>query len=78
MFASRYGEAAVVRDGGPPRLDLRAANLVLLDEAGVQDVSVITECTSCTPWLGSFRRQGPEQYVLMLAWISRRPGGGPP
>ena len=77
-FTSRYGEAAVVRDGGAPRLDLRAANLVLLEEAGVQDVSVISECTGCTPWLGSFRRQGPERYVLMLAWISRRPAGGPP
>ena len=72
-FVSRYGSGCVVEDGGPPRLDLRAANLVLLEEAGVRDISVISDCTSCTPNLGSFRRQGPAEFTLMLAWIGRRP-----
>ncbi len=71
QFAARYGEAVVVRDGPAPRLDLRAANLVLLEEGGVQDVTVISDCTSCTPALGSYRRQGPADYTLMLAWIRR-------
>jgi YfiH family protein len=73
QFVSRYGTASVVEDGGPPRLDLRAANLVLLEESGVQDIGVFSDCTSCTPSLGSFRRQGPAEFSLMLAWIGRRP-----
>jgi len=71
LFRERYGAAAVVPDAVHPRLDLREANLVLLREAGVTDVLVVTDCTSCTPRLGSFRRQGPGEYTLMLAWIGR-------
>ena len=73
QFVSRYGTACVVEDGGPPRLDLRAANVVLLEESGVRDIGVLSDCTSCTPGLGSFRRQGPAEFSLMLAWIGRRP-----
>ena len=77
LFAARYGTAAVVEEAGRPRLDLRAANIVLLQEAGVVHVTVVTDCTSCTPRLGSFRRQGPGDYTLMLAWIGRlRAGNG--
>jgi polyphenol oxidase len=73
LFIERYGAAAVVPGPRGPRLDLREANLVLLREAGVGDVTVVTDCTSCSPRLGSFRRQGPGGYTLMLAWIGRRP-----
>jgi YfiH family protein len=70
FFASEYGADTVLRDTGrAPRLDLRAANIRLLHDAGVQEVRVIADCTSCTPRLGSFRRQGPADYTLMLAWI---------
>ncbi len=75
QFVSRYGPSTVVQDGGVPRLDLRAANLVILQEAGVRDITVISDCTSCSPALGSFRRQGPSEYTLMLAWIRRQPTG---
>jgi YfiH family protein len=74
LFRSRYGPGTVREDGDAPRLDLRAANLVLLQKAGVQDISVVTACTSCTLSLGSFRRQGPSGFTLMLAWIGRAPG----
>jgi hypothetical protein len=71
-FAAEFGPASVVSDGGP-RLDLRAANVALLQHAGVREITVIRDCTSCTPALGSFRRQGPEAYTLMVAWVGRSP-----
>jgi polyphenol oxidase len=80
FFASEYGPGTVVRHkGGEPRLDLRAANIELLRRAGVEDVTVVTDCTSCSPKLGSFRRQGAAEFTLMLAWISRgAPRGASP
>jgi len=39
----------------------------------VTDVTVVTDCTGCSPRLGSYRRQGPAAYTLMLAWISLQP-----
>jgi hypothetical protein len=72
-FAEEFGPGTVVRDdGGPPRLDLRAANVRLLQASGVENIRVVTDCTSCSLRLGSYRRQGPADYVLMLAWIGGR------
>jgi len=75
LFASAYGPGSVVREhgvkDGAPRLDLRAANLVLLGRVGVASVTVVSDCTSCTAALGSFRRQGPEAFTLMLAYVGR-------
>jgi len=78
LFTGRYGSAVVSAGPSGPRLDLREANLVLLGEAGVADVTVVTDCTSCSPWLGSFRRQGPGAYTLMLAWIAGAQAGASP
>jgi polyphenol oxidase len=73
LFASEYGPHTIVRDQqGNPRLDLRAANIRLLEDAGVEEIRVVTDCTSCSEKLGSFRRQGPAGYTLMLAWIGRQ------
>jgi YfiH family protein len=75
FFASEFGAVSVVRDtAGAPCLDLRAANVALLRRGGVEDVTVVTDCTSCSPELGSFRRQGAAGYTLMLAWICRADG----
>jgi YfiH family protein len=73
LFASTHGAGTVLRgdDGGDPRLDLRAANIELLRRAEVGAITVVTDCTSCSPKLGSFRRQGPAGFTLMLAWIGR-------
>jgi hypothetical protein len=38
----------------------------------VENIRVVTDCTSCSLRLGSYRRQGPADYVLMLAWIGGR------
>ncbi len=72
LFARQFGAATVVRGrDGTPRLDLREANIALLRDAGVETMTVVDDCTSCSEALGSFRRQGPEGYCLMLACIGR-------
>jgi YfiH family protein len=78
VFVSAYGPQTVVRGGdGAPRLDLRAANVEILRRAGVADIAVVTDCTSCSAALGSFRRQGAAAYTLMLAWIGGAAAAGP-
>lgn len=70
-FRERFGPAAV-RDGRC--LDLRLANVALLEAEGVGSISVVGECTCCSPRLGSFRRQGAAGFTRMLAFIGRWPG----
>ncbi len=75
VFLSEFGEAAALRGAdGRFFVDLRRANLSVLEAAGVTRVSVVTDCTCCTPALGSFRRQGPKDFTRMLAFIGRRRG----
>jgi len=72
LFARQFGAATVVRgQDGTPSLDLREANIALLRDAGVETMTVVEDCTGCSEALGSFRRQGPESYTLMLACIGR-------
>ena len=72
LFARQFGAATVVRNqDGTPSLDLREANLALLRDAGVKAVTVVEDCTSCSEALGSFRRQGPARYSVMLSCIGR-------
>ncbi len=70
QFRKSFGPGSVV-PGPPPRLDLRAANLTLLSGAGqaVRTVTVTSNCTACTPFLGSFRREGPQHFTRMIALI---------
>ena len=71
-FAAQFGAETVLRGpDGRPRLDLRSANVGLLQKAGVSEITVVTDCTSCSTALGSFRRQGPNGFTLMLAYIGR-------
>jgi len=70
-FRSAFGEQAVARGpGGDCRLDLKAANVRLLEEAGVARTVVTADCTCCSPALGSFRREG-QGFWRMLAFIGR-------
>jgi polyphenol oxidase len=78
LFTQRYGASVAAAGPNGPRLDLREANVVLLRQAGVTEVTVITDCTSCSDRLGSFRRQGPAAYTLRLAWIGRTEAMGGP
>ncbi len=77
-FRREFGaEAAPRGESGDFRLDLRRANVDLLQRAGVRDMTVITDCTACSPALGSFRRQGPQDFSRMLAFLGRARGGAP-
>lgn len=71
QFRADFGSGSVVLGQGPDdyRLDLRKANVDLLDAAGVRDVSVCADCTGCSTRLGSLRRQGPRCFTRMLAFI---------
>jgi YfiH family protein len=69
QFRTELGEDAEVRGAsGDYRLDLKAANLRLMQSAGVERIAVATECTCCSPSLGSFRREG-QGFRRMLAFI---------
>jgi YfiH family protein len=73
-FRSEFGPRAVQRGAeGSFRLDLRAANSSLLEREGVEDVTVVSDCTACNPLLGSFRREGAGAFTRMLAFIGGRP-----
>ena len=73
LFGREFGEESVVREPGRgPRLDLRAANVRLLTRAEVGEIVVVTDCTRCSDFLGSYRRQGAAEYTLMLAYIVGR------
>lgn len=67
-FADRWGAAAVRRcSDGIPFLDLRAANIGMMRERGIERITVVTDCTVCSSRLGSFRREGAEAFTRMLA-----------
>jgi polyphenol oxidase len=71
-FAEEFGASAAARGADDtPRLDLRAANVMLLQAAGVSEITVVDDCTCCTGSLSSFRRQGADAFTLMLALIRR-------
>ena len=50
-------------------LDLKAANVKLLSNAGVRNIAVCGECTFTDERLGSFRREGKENFTLMAAMV---------
>lgn len=82
-FRAEFGEAAVrtVHGAGAAakhRLDLRAANLALAGRLGVGRVLNVDLCTACSAALGSYRRQGAEGFIRMLALCGRFPQPQPP
>lgn len=66
-FIKHYGGSAVQNGRN---LDLKAVNAALLSEAGVGNIAVCTDCTSCSPRFGSFRREGPDSFTRMIALIN--------
>jgi len=68
-YAAEWGEDAVRRVDGRPCLDLRAANEEICRRNGVDLINVINHCTVREPRLGSYRREGPDRYTLMLALL---------
>ena len=66
---SACGPRAVAERDGRFYADLPTANAALLSNVGVARIDIIDMCTSCTPTLGSFRRQGEGEFSRMLAVI---------
>ncbi|MDR2143239.1 MAG: polyphenol oxidase family protein [Treponema sp.] len=64
--AGPLGNAVLRRDDGP-YISLQAANARLLAGAGLRHIAVCENCTYTDERLGSFRREGPEQYTRMAA-----------
>ncbi|MDR0683788.1 MAG: polyphenol oxidase family protein [Spirochaetaceae bacterium] len=48
-------------------IDMQAANAALLVKNGVRNIAYCTNCTFTDENLGSFRRQGAENYTKMIA-----------
>jgi purine-nucleoside/S-methyl-5'-thioadenosine phosphorylase / adenosine deaminase len=53
-------------------LDLRLAERLLLEAAGVRSVTVVGPCTACTPTLASYRRDGAAtgRQLSFIGWTA--------
>jgi len=69
QFAMMWGDESAILRGGTHYIDLRKANVRLLEQAGVQNILVAENCTCCDPIFGSYRRQGPDDCTKMVALI---------
>ncbi|MCL1991624.1 MAG: polyphenol oxidase family protein [Spirochaetes bacterium] len=68
-FEKNFGAGAVRRADGDFYLALKTANIQLLEGAGVKHAALCSNCSFCDPRLGSFRREGAENYTLMAALL---------
>lgn len=50
-------------------LDLKEANRLMLEKAGVKNITIDENCTCCNKEFHSYRRDGSEAFGLMLALI---------
>ena len=69
FFEKEFGGESVHSSGGEFFLDLKAANTRLLANAGVRNIAVCNDCTFTDQRLGSFRREGGQNYTNMAALI---------
>lgn len=70
-FTAAFGASSGRERDGRYYLDLRQANLALCEKAGVGYVSLLDNCTCCDPFLGSFRRDGKENFTNMIMVLGR-------
>lgn len=68
-FRENWGEQCVQERGEKSYVDLQQANTAILRRQGIESIRRVTDCTSCSPFLGSFRRQGAASFTRMLAII---------
>ncbi|MBN2508744.1 MAG: polyphenol oxidase family protein [Spirochaetales bacterium] len=66
-FSEDFGPKAAVSVNGQWFLDLKEVNRHILAEAGITTVFTDEDCTACSPQYGSYRREGPESFTLMLS-----------
>ena len=72
-FKNEFGSDSVREHDNKYYLDLKTANITLLKEAGVKNISVCEDCTFTDKRLGSFRREG-EKFTRMAALAGIIPG----
>ncbi|WP_169313573.1 polyphenol oxidase family protein [Spirochaeta africana] len=70
-FAREWGDRCVVETPGGTAIDLRAANLGIAEELGVETAYVYRDCTYEHPELGSYRAEGSGNFRRMLALIQK-------
>jgi copper oxidase (laccase) domain-containing protein len=75
-FEKEFGTEGVRKTAGEFFLDLRAANVKLLENAGVKNIAVCENCTFCDERLGSFRREGAG-FTHMAAVLGKVPRPSP-
>ena len=68
FFKKEFGIESVRKSNEDFFLDLKAANIKLLKDIGVNNIAVCNNCTFCDERLGSFRREGA-QFTHMVAMI---------
>ena len=68
-FCRQFGQKCGEYRDGEFFLDLRAANQEILAKEGIEKIDIVQNCTACCDYLNSFRRDGKDQYGLMLAMI---------
>jgi len=68
-FGAEWGTNAVKNQPDGPHLDLPHLNEELALGYGVERVHVVERCTRCDVKLGSYRRDGPDNYTRMLALL---------
>ena len=66
-FAADFGAQAAFPRDGEWYMDIAAANKSILLDEGIEAVHVHSECTCCDTRFSSYRRQGKENFTLMLA-----------
>ncbi|RKX84165.1 MAG: peptidoglycan editing factor PgeF [Spirochaetes bacterium] len=70
-FKNTFGSASVVQRKGSCFVDLREANISLLKNIGVEDITVVDDCTSCNVNLQSYRRDGKENFGTMIVLFGK-------
>jgi YfiH family protein len=73
QFAADFGAEVVQRGEGGPRLDLWAANLAALRQAGVGEVEVLGRCTACEPARFFSHRRDAGRTGRMVAFAAPSP-----
>jgi len=69
VFESEFAGESVRKSGGDFYIDMKAANIKLLSDAGVKNIAVCEDCTFMDERLGSFRREGA-QFTHMMALVN--------
>lgn len=64
-----YGPGVSELRGDQYFLSLQKANIRILEDNGIRAISLVDQCTSCSSFFGSYRRQGAQGFTRMVAVI---------